>query len=270
MEITINGITLGSNTYKLGQPVEGLEIPPIRTSQDNYSGRDGGRVNGQFYSPRLITLSGFMNLTTCALHEDARQDLEAALPIRQDLAVTVTNFSGTSYTITVRLVDFKMPITSPRASLFKIDLVASDPYFYSSSILSATIPLAVGGGFVLPAILPVTFGAGTSPTTITNNGTVVTYPTITIVGSATNPSITNTVTGEKVELSLTMSGGDTLVINMKDRTITLNGGSVLSLRTADSDWFGLAVGVNKFIYETTNAADTGVTAMTWRTGVVSI
>lgn len=271
MNITINSLQLGTGTvYKLESPIEGLETPPIRTSQMNYSGRNGGRVNNQLYGPRLITLPGFIISGTCEAHETARQNLQEALPIREDLDVTIETFDDVIYITTVRLLSFRMPIISSKKSEYKIDMVASDPFLYSSTELSATIPKEVGGGFILPVTLPIIFAPGTTPTTITNNGSIEVYPTFTIVGSATNPKITKVDTGEKVELNLTMSGADTLMVDMKQRTITLNGGSVLSLRTSDSDWFWLEIGANELAYETDNGADTGICTVTWRTGVLSI
>lgn len=271
MNITIESVQLGDNTdYKLMSPVEGLEMPPIRTAQMNYSGRNGGRVNNQLYSPRLITLSGFILSPTCDDHETARRDLQAALPIREDLDVTVESFDGTEYVTSVRLLDLKMPITSQKESDFKIDLVASDPFLYSSTELSQTIPKEVGGGFTLPVTLPILFAPGTAPTIVNNNGSVEVFPIFTIIGSATNPKITKIDTGEKVELTLTMSGSDELIIDMRQRRITLNGGSVLSLRSSDSDWFWLEIGANELSYDTDNGADTGVATVTWRTGVLAI
>lgn len=271
MNITINSLQLGeSTTFKLMSPVEGLEVAPIRTSQQNYSGRDGGRVNGQFYSSRLITLNGFIRGDTCQDHEEARISLQEALPIREDLDLVVESFAGAEYIATVRLLDFKMPVINNKRSDFKIDLVASDPFLYSSTSSSVEIPKELGGGFILPVILPIIFDPGTSPTVVNNNGSVIVYPTITIEGTAHNPEITKTETGEKVEVAVTMTASDVLVIDMKERTITLNGGSVLSLRSSDSDWFGLDVGVNHLTYSTTNVGDTGTAIVTWRTGVAGL
>lgn len=271
MDFTINSLGLGEATdYKIESPVEGLETPPIRTSQDNYSGRDGGRVNGQFYSPRLITLTGFIGKGTCDLHEAARLALQQALPIREDLDMTISTFDGTEYATTVRLLDLKMPYINKKHSDFKIDLVAADPFLYSGDEFSAVIPLEVGGGFTLPVTLPIIFAPGTAPTVVTNGGNAIVYPTITIVGAATNPEITKVDTGEKVEVNVTMSGGDTLVIDLKRRVITLNGGSVLSLRSTDSSWWGLDVGANELKYETTNGGDTGVATITWRNATTAI
>lgn len=271
MNITINGLQIGNGTnFQIESPVEGFETPPIRQSSDDYSGRDGGVITGHFYSPRLITISGHIIGQTADQHETLRQTLQAAMPIRQALDLQLTTFSSDVYTTSVKLLDFKMPYIHPRASRFKIDLFAGDPYLYSSDIFESILTKYVGGGFILPVTLPITFDPGSSPTVVNNGGTVETYPTFTIDGAATNPVITNVDTGEKVELSpLSMSTGDILVIDMRNRTITLNGSSVLYLRSEDSDWFTLAVGSNRFRYDTDDVNDDGEATVSWQNAIVS-
>lgn len=270
MNIAINGLTIGNDSFKLSSPIDGLETPPIRTSNDNYSGRDGGIVTGQFYSPRLITLTGFISGGTASEHEAARRELQDALPIRQDLDVVITTFGGNQYITSVRVIDLKMPIVDPVASRFKIDLFASDPNLYTSDLQTLQVPIEAGGGFILPVIFPIVFGAGSNPTIVTNNGTVIVYPVITITGEALNPIVTKTDTGEKVEMTLAMTGTDELIVDMLNRTVTLNGGSVISFRSSDSDWWGLDVGVNHITFETDDLTDTGICEISWRTAVVSV
>lgn len=271
MKIEINGLEIGYQTiYKLQSPVEGFDTPPIRTSQQNYSGDDGGVVTGQFYGPRLITLTGFMFFGTCAEHEEARRAMQAALPIRTELPVTITTFSGAQYITTVRVLGLQMPITDPKRTVYKIDLIAEDPNFYSNILQTVVIPLSEGGGFILPVVLPAIFGGGTSPTVVTNSGAVAVEPVFEITGESTNPVITNVDTGEFVGFNLTLGPSDVLRIDMAARTATLNGSSVLSYRDPDSSWMSLLVGANRFIYETDDALNTGVATVQWRNAVISI
>lgn len=271
MNITINGLQLGYGTpYHISAPVEGLETPPIRTSNDNYSGKDGGVVTGQFYSPRLITISGFIIGSTAQAYEASRTALQEALPIREDLDVVITTFSGLEYLTTIRVTSIQMPIIDPVGGEFKVDLFASDPNLYTSLLNSINIPINASGGFILPVIFPIVFASGTTITNVTNNGPVTVYPTITITGEAHHPVIENTDTGEKVDVDIDMSTGDVLVIDMFNRTITLNGGSVISFRSTDSDWFGLEPGLNRFTYSTEDLTDTGLAVISWRTAVTAI
>ena len=73
-----------------------------------------------------------------------------------------------------------------------------------------------------------------------------------------------------VEIDATTGVSDELVIDMLNRTVVLNGGSALSLRSADSDWWGLDVGLNYINYSSDDLSDTGVATISWRVAVRSI
>jgi hypothetical protein len=91
-------------------------------------------------------------------------------------------------------------------------------------------------------------GLGFAPTTggalLTNNiGNYETNPVFTIKGPVTNPTITLLSTGEFFTLNMTLTGSDTIVIDMQQGTVVLNGtttryGSV----AVGSSWFGLPPG----------------------------
>lgn len=262
---------LGSGTdFNLEQPIEGLSMPPIRTSQGNFSGTDGGYVSGQFFSTRLITISGFIAAHTCEDNEYLRGILQLSLPIREDLEVEILSFAGTEYNVVARLIDFKMDVVHPTFSRFKLDLLCPSPYIYLNQEQTATIPRKVGGGLIIPTNIPAVLDAGTAPTTVNNTGTVESWPIFRVYGISHNPKFTNLDTGEKVQVNVTTSTGDILEIDMMKRTITLNGGSVIGLRSTDSSWFNLPTGESRFTYETSNGADTGTATISWRTAVLSI
>jgi hypothetical protein len=271
MIITINNLPIGQGTdFAIASPVEGLEIPPIRTSSQNYSGRDGGRVNAQFYSQRLITINGFIIGDSCADYETARQTLQAALPIRTRLEIIIDTFVGTRYITYGNIIDFKFPIIGPKAGRYKIDIITENVYFLSEDAYSQVISKYVGGGFVLETTLPILFEAGAGIGIVSNGGTEKVYPIIEIDDSADTPRVTNVDTGEFVEFNLAMSNGDKLIIDMDNRTATLNGGSVLSLRNPSSSWWGLSVGQNRIRFDTSNGSDTGTATIIWRDAVLTI
>ena len=77
--------------------------------------------------------------------------------------------------------------------------------------------------------------------------------TLTATGSVTNPVITNTTTGSKITCSgVSLSNGDTLVIDTDAYTATKNGstvvtGSVNRAGSTTTDWFTLRPGVSNTI-----------------------
>ena len=83
--------------------------------------------------------------------------------------------------------------------------------------------------------------------------------TLTATGSVTDPVITNTTTGSKITCSgVSLSNGNTLVIDTDAYTATKNGSTVVtgSVNRAGSttrDWFTLRPGVSNTITKSTNA-----------------
>jgi phage-related protein len=271
LENNSNVVVIGSSEkFALGKPVSGLGIPPIRTSSQNYSGRDGGRVNAQYYSQRLITIPGFVGEMTCEDHELARQELQLALPIRSPIDVTIQTSAGNIYLTSGYITNFEMDVEDKTFARFKIDILCTQFYFLSDTTQQIEISRYLGGGFTLPVVLPITFAPGQGVVTANNGGTETAYPVITIEGTADTPRVTNVETGQFIEFDLEMSGSDTLVINMLERTAVLNGGSVLSLRNPSSSWWGLMVGANGLRFDTFNGADTATATIQWRDAILTI
>lgn len=270
----LNGFSLNtslSNVY-LDTQITGLDLPSIRTSSGNYAGRDGGYVGAQFYGPRQISIQGTVFASDVASLETARQGLQDALRASAVTLQLVTNAGG-SYIIYTNLLDFEMPITRDLfKSPFTIELLAPDPIIYdgSASPLGTTLPKLTSGGYVYPVVYPVIYTPGSSPTTVTNSGTAAVYPTITLTGSATNPVITNRTTNLFTSLSLTTGPTDVLVIDMRQRTILLNGGSVFGSQGAGSAFWSLVTGGNSIALTTSSGTDNVTGNVSWRSGYMGI
>lgn len=79
----------------------------------------------------------------------------------------------------------------------------------------------------------------------TNGGDTIAYPTVTIKGYVENPIITNSTTGESIQLEIVVPEGQSLVIDFKNHTIKLNGNyAYYGLVFANSEWWGLEPGAN--------------------------
>lgn len=263
-------IVIGEGGYGLSAPIEGLEIPAIRTSSQNYSGRDGGRVNAQYYSPRLITISGYLNENSCENLEDARKDLQSGLPIRTPVTITILTPANELYVTDGYVIDFKMPYISKLYSEYKFDILCRSAYFLSATQNVQRLDKVVGGGFIIPFILPVIFGDGAGTEIITNLGTEPIYPIMEFHGVASNPRITNNDTGEYVGFDITTSSDDVIIVDMNERTATLNGGSILSFRQWGSSWWALPVGQSRLSFSTSVGTDDGYALVKWRNAVLTI
>jgi hypothetical protein len=274
MIIGVNSFTLNdptsANPVTLDEPIAGLSMPPIRTSSGTYSGRDGGYVGAQFYGMRLITMTGFI-FGSPALVESTRRAFEAAVATGTIL-LTITTNAGNQYLANCYLDSLDIPINrSLTKAPFNLSLIAPDPTIYDNSasgLNTATIVPVNGGGLTWPITWnPVTWLPGGLPTTITNSGNVIAYPVITLTGSATNPTITNTTTGQLFSiLGLTTTGTDVITIDMANRTVLLNGGSILGYVTTTSSWWPLLVGGNSIKLTTGNSSDTVTGTLSYRSG----
>lgn len=276
MIITLNDFELNSreSRFYLDEDVQGLSLPEIRTSSGVYSGRDGGYIGAQFYGMRQLSLVGRVFGQDVAEVELKRRELQDALRTKSIIMRVQTN-AGEAYLIYCNLLRFDMPIKRTLNSApFKIELIAADPIIYDDTaggLLSATLNKIIGGGYIFPVVWPVVWQAGTQPTVVTNDGNTTVYPIITLTGSATDPVIYNNTTGKLFKLEgFTMGTTDTVVINTRERTVLLNGGSVFNKVSADSQWFGLVPDDNLLLLDSSSGSDTVSATVEWRSGYIGI
>lgn len=255
--------------------VDGLGPSDIRTSSFVFSGRDGGLNTDQFADMRNINITGKLVSDTTTQHAIDRLALIEALPIGSStFPVYFTMFDGTTYRIDCNLIKLSMPINNGgRRSDILIQLSAGDPLFYRTDggdSHTAALSRVAQGGYVTPYTLPVVWDSGSAPTVVSNDGDVITYPTITLNNAAINPSVTNQATNETFKLTLTMVDGDVLVIDMAARTAKLNGATVIGNKTTSSVWWGLQPGANGIVLNSDSAGDDITGTVAWRNGVRGI
>lgn len=76
------------------------------------------------------------------------------------------------------------------------------------------------------------------------------YPILTIEGPADNPTLENLTTGQKITYEGRVSPGQTLIIDMLNRTAKLNGTNVL--QNVSGTWMSFTPGINRVNYITEN------------------
>lgn len=88
----------------------------------------------------------------------------------------------------------------------------------------------------------------------TNSGDTAMAPILDIVGPFTNPIIQNvTDAGKAFKMSIAGLANDLLEIDMRQRTVTLNGSDVGHNMMLDSNWWKLRPGANQIIYSRSGA-----------------
>lgn len=278
MQIDVNGLLLDSETatgIKLLPPVSGLETPPVRMSADDFSGRDGGYVSSQYYSSRVIVMRGQIDGRSCSDADEMRCMLLESLPIRQVLPFALTTDSDLTYVTDTYFRDLKMEYESNRWSTFELTLVAPDSNFYlanpddpESGWIEQEFEEILGGGYITPYVLPVIWEGSSQPTLIDNPTSSPLLPQIVLEGKYTNPRITNNTTGQYIELAVTTAPGDIIIIDMKERSVTLNGGSILP--TKSGSWWSLMQGTNSISLLTGSNTDTKTGIIRYRPAYTGI
>lgn len=112
---------------------------------------------------------------------------------------------------------------------------ATDPRKYSMTESQGRTPLpTTEPGLAFPLVYPLNFGTPGSSGNITavNSGDAPTNPSFVITGPCSTPAITNLMTGMTLEYDLSLSDSDTLYIDTKAGTVTLNGLDANRLYTA--------------------------------------
>jgi phage-related protein len=275
MRISLDGLEFkSSGDMVLKSSVKGLGAPTIRTASSEFSGRDGGFLSSQFYDMREIVLDLMLLGSNCQTQAENICQLEAKTGIRQSYPLVITMATGTQYTTEVYVINVESEIESERYMEVQLTLMAPDPFFYiltggdDAGWIEQTIEEIASGGYETPYILPVVWSPSSQPTIVTNDTDMPIYPQIILEGKYTNPEIENLTTGQTIGVNITTAPGDKLVIDMKNRTITLNGGSVLPSKVGD--WWGLASGDNNIVLTTGSGTDTKTGVIRYRPAYTSV
>lgn len=247
--IEYNGLTINETSGYIIHEVSGADDLPIRTSQFNLTGADGGVVDAQKYGMRLIGIRGRLYGDDVADYFTKKADILQAFDINAtDKTLTITNWNGTSRQITAYVLQQpRMVLKTGEVTFvdFDILLVASDPFWSATSATTYTIDLSEGGGTPVASPVPSPVGSGTADrVTVVNGGDVAIYADYEITGACVNPTITNTTTGESFQITGTFVGSDVLSITWTQAGLSVlkNGSNYMQYFTGT--FFKLAVGNN--------------------------
>lgn len=263
------------DSFNLTPKIEGLlGLPEIRTSSGTNAGVDGGWTSEQYYEPRLINLSG--NIVSFDRQEVAQKRRElGALLAEKSLRLKYVSELGETFFADVVVIGFTSDLGNDgRVFQYKLQLRQDDPLFYQlgeSGELVATLSVQKqSSGFEIPFRFRLEIGGGGAPQTVENTGGSTVYPVITIKGASTNPEIINRTTKESVKVYTQTREGDTLEINCKLKTITLNGADVYYLKSDASVFFGLIAGQNELSFISENQNDKGKAEISYASGFIEI
>ncbi len=247
--IEYNGLTINETSGYIIREADGLDDIPIRTSQFNLTGADGGVVDAQKYGMRIIGLRGTVVGSSVSDYFTKKANLLRAFSINpSDDTLTVTNWNSVSRSISAKVLQQpRIVLKTGEVSFadFSMVLIANDPFWSATSATTYTIDLSEGGGTPVASPVPSPVGSGTADrVTVVNGGDVAIYADYEITGACVNPTITNTTTGESFQITGTFVGSDVLSITWTQAGLSVlkNGSNYMQYFTGT--FFKLAVGNN--------------------------
>lgn len=259
--------------------VDGLSFPELRLQTYNRPGEYGSFIANNLYGGRPITLEGtiFSDITTT--FEQRKRALEAILAISKNslsqylpLTLQFTTMDDLALQVDVGVRNFNTKyMQSLNAIGFQLILYAPDYFLSSQNQGAATIARPIGGGAILPVILPVTLDPSSGGSqVILNAGNAESFPIIYINGPVTNPTVTNLTVNRYMTIETTLAVGEQIIIDMKNRTIIKNGQNLYSAKADGSLFWWLDKGNNDIHFNTADTSDTGNIEIRYRDSYLGI
>ncbi len=257
-QIEYGGLAMGDGTDYDFLNFEGFGIPEVISADTELVGRHGLAAGVDRLGGRFFELALEVDGTADTL--DARL---AALGLAFAPAGVETPFvfqipgvaGGGVRRILARPRGAFAPIGLARAfgelAEVVIPLGATDPRIYDEAETSTeTVLASTSGGLTWPLTWPLAWGTTLSGIIAPDNtGNFETGATLTMTGPVTNPRVENLTTGQLIGVTLVVADGSTLVIDLTERTVLLNGtASRMSALTAASEWWTLQPGENQIRY----------------------
>jgi hypothetical protein len=132
---------------------------------------------------------------------------------------------------------------------FMLTMRASNPLLESRVTNYLTLD-ADDNNIVFPSggiTLPTSFSVNTE--TISNLGTYYTYPVVTFYGSMSDPVLTNTETNESISLSIDIADGESVTIDVANRTVyDQAGANKYGYLATDHKWMRLSPGSTELAF----------------------
>ena len=258
--------------------IDGLEgLPDLRVQDDNRGYNDGMFSGRDFLAGRTIvmTIHTFAGNSKTA-HANFNDLQNALLP--QQSGTTVMQFllssSDTQKRISAR-VRARRTVVDPEYTYGYIKsqytFFCPDPRYYDDTLQTAVMSPTAAQGRTYNRTYNRTYGAGSlqSSVAVTNNGWATTNPVITIVGPVTNPTVGSITENAYMTINTTISNTDSLVVDLDQKLVTLNGVSARNLVASGSDWFDVPAGTGNF-YFTGSSTTIGLSqaTVTWRSAYI--
>lgn len=223
--------------------VTGLDIPKIDPVVTNYDNQHGGYISAQYVGTRTIILDANLYADPNNADVIVEQLVTNFLPRTTDAPLYYRGSGIAQRYIMCKPIGFNYNLNNLRnygVTKIQGQLQAGDPTKYIDN-----------------AVQVMTSGTNYN---VTNSGNTITYPVFTIVGAFTALTLTNNTTGAVVTITTTRVGGDTTIVDMRSKSVTINGVRNSAVATA-LGWWGISPGVTSY-KATATGTPTSITATT--------
>jgi hypothetical protein len=257
VSLQIDNLVFDGTNYIIEQ-IQGLEMPLTRLPRFNLPGSSGAYISNALYGERSIKIKGYVNApdNSRLTYLANRAELINSVTYKRDIngllipqLMTITLENGVVLTTEVyqdTVLQFGYSPDQDIFEEFQMTLIAPDPFLYSTSVISGIITLPVGGGTTIPTPIPISLAPSSGGSLdITNPGSQLVSPTITVYAPITNPYISNNTLGKFIKLNHIQNVGDLpVVIDCATQTITQGTNDITGVQTQDSTFWQIASGVN--------------------------
>jgi Phage tail protein len=237
--------------------IQGLDNSPYRMTQHEREHTHGGFLTAEFESIRWVTLIGNIIAPTTLLYTylDTLKGNYAAAKLPQPLYFTTVGMA--QRLVFAKSLGLKYDLTdTARYGMipFQVQLGCEDPSIYSDPAITASGSLAgTAGGRGYPESFPISYGVNANQSAgavaATNMGNKETDATITVYGPVVNPAVVLDQTSAALYFNITLASTDSLVINLRSRTVLLNGtANRRGTLSSTSQWFMLQPGTNNILF----------------------
>jgi hypothetical protein len=247
-----NGWLFGNQTGIQLLSATGLEdLPTLRTQDDTLGYIDGQLTGRDFLNGRTITLHLLMTYDGTNSAQANLAALKTYLAPQQQgtgllqLQLPSRSLQRVQARVRKRAINLD-PMYTYGYITAVVELFAPDPRIYDDAVQSTNLAPVAGLGRTYNRTYNLTYTSSTGTVsqsgTFTNSGNTSVYPIFTVSGAMTNPIITNSTTGQYLQLNITTAIGDTIIIDPSSRSITYNGNPARNILAGGSSWFGFPPG----------------------------
>jgi len=260
-------LDLNDGVTYLTEAVDGAGISGLQHRTVKTPNRDGETYIDTLLEPRFVLVTVVLLGDTWVELQTARRDLVRALNPKLGVGTLTYTPDTPSPVYALRcLPEAGIGFTDRLGGFLDrvaINFHAFEPSWYNPTANTPTI-VVPGGGLSIPLSIPMSISENAASIVIDNTGDLQTYPSFSLPGPFVDPVIANETTGKQLLFDgLSVASGETLVVDMAERTAEVDGVSVIAKVHPTSEFWALATGNNTV--EVTYESGASTVTVTWFT-----